>query len=219
MRAWPERKPVERAIDHCGSKIFPGARQLVRPGGGRAAHSAGRGCLRPPGLAHQLASARKFLAHGPRVVIEHRSCRVRCADFDGRTWKSRCCEPRWDGPHSGPDRISPIRAQEPIFSPSPIRWEREEIPGATASYGFFNGIGPKRGACRDECGLRAIRGAPSTAPARGAGHRGSERSAFLLIPRDPFPSVVTLARPGRSFACPTPVNCLVETRRSGYVSR
>ena len=39
---------------------FVGARQFVRPGEGRAAASAGRGRPRPPGLAHQLASARKI---------------------------------------------------------------------------------------------------------------------------------------------------------------
>ena len=42
------------------TRNLPGARRLVRPGGGRAAHSAGRGRLRPPGLAHQLTSARGF---------------------------------------------------------------------------------------------------------------------------------------------------------------
>jgi transposase len=55
--------------------------QLVRPGEGRAVHSAGRGRLRPPGLAHQLTSARiklkPHLASGVAASIEQVGARVR----------------------------------------------------------------------------------------------------------------------------------------------
>ena len=73
------------------------------------------GCFAGTCVSGTQIAMETFLAHVPRVVIEHRCCRVRCADLDGKSWKSRCCEPRWDGPHSGPYRISPIWAHEPHF--------------------------------------------------------------------------------------------------------
>ena len=53
-------------------------------------------------LLRSFGKGESMTAHVPRLVAEHRSCRVRCADLHGKSWKSRCCEPRRDGPHSEP---------------------------------------------------------------------------------------------------------------------
>ena len=128
---------------------------------------------------HLVDSPEELLAHVPRLVVAHRSWRVRRADLDGKSWKSRCCEPRWDGPHSGPYRISPTRAHEPNFYHA-ICHRRVEEKKVRVPTGETSDL--------DEAGCQHIF-SPQPSPARCASFRRNRCLAQMSRQRVPLTSL------------------------------